>query len=86
MPMNRMGKTCWFSLAKVLYGIRKKKNSDFATIALNGKWNFILISRHNNIHDRKSEKSCTRKRVYSELEAYTGHPIDEKTEKVVIGN
>ena len=25
------------------------------------------------------------KGVYSEIEAYTGHPIDEKTEKVVIG-
>ena len=31
MPMNRMATTCWFSLAKVFYAIRKNKNSDFAT-------------------------------------------------------
>ena len=74
----------WFSLAKVFYSIRKNKNSDFATFILNEKWNFILISRHNNVHDRKSEKSCTRNGVYSEPEAYTGHPIDERTEKIVI--
>ena len=40
---------------------------------------------YNKIHNRKSEKSCTRKRRFSELEADTGHPIDKKTEKLVIG-
>ena len=42
---------------------------------------------YNNVDDRKSEKKSLvqEKGVYSELEADTGHPIDKKTEKVVIG-
>ena len=35
--MNRMGTTCWSSLAKVFYGIRKNKNADFAILVLNEK-------------------------------------------------
>ena len=65
MPMNRMGTTCWFSLEKVFYGIRKNKNSDLATLI------FRLVQERG---------------VYSDLEAYTSHPIDEKTKKVVIEN
>ena len=33
----------------------------------------------------RAESLVQEKGVYSELEAYTDHPIDEKTEKVFIG-
>ena len=84
MLMNRMGTKCWFSLAKVFYGIRKNKNSDFATIFINRKCNFILISRHNNIHDKRARSLVQEKGDYLESEAYTDHPIDERTEKIVM--
>ena len=35
--LYRMGTKYWFSLAKVFYGIRKNKNSDFATLIPNEK-------------------------------------------------
>ena len=84
MPMNRMDTKCWFSLAKVLYGIRKYKNSDFAILILNEKWNFTLISRHYNIHDIKAKSLVPEKGVYLESEAYTGQPINERTKKIVM--
>ena len=73
-----------YSLAKVFYGIRKNKNAILATPILNEKWNFTLISRHKNIHDKRAKSLAQEKGVYLEPEAYTGHPIYERTEKIVM--
>ena len=65
MPMNTMGTTCWFSLAKVFYGIRKKKKI-LTLLPSSLTKNETSSLFPDMIHDRiyKSEKSCTRKKEF----------------------
>ena len=74
MPMNRMGTKCLFSFAKVTWQpsflTKNETSSLFPDITI------YMIERAKSLVQEKG--------VYLELEAYTGQPIAEKTEKVVI--
>ena len=82
MPLYRMDTKSWSSLAKVFYGIRKNKNSDFATFT---KHEILSLFPEITMYMiNKSRKLIKEKGIYSEPDAYSGHPIDENMEKIVM--
>ena len=86
MPMNSMGTTSWLSLQKCSTVSEKIKMLTCDPCPYRKMKLHSYFQTYITIYVVERAKSLVQeKEVYSELEADTGHPIDEKTEKFVIG-
>ena len=79
-----MGTKYWFSLAKVQKVSEKIKILTLLPSSLTKNEILSLFSDITMYLIEKAKNLAQEKGVYSKPEVYTGHPIDERTEKIVM--